>query len=344
MKLFIDVLAKKSGNLTPPIWLMRQAGRYLPEYREVRKNAGSFLDLCYNPILASKVTLQPIERFDFDAAIIFSDILVVPHILGLNVEFVESEGPIVQKVSEDRDLALLSVKELDSSDKMKKVCEALLRTRADLDRSKALIGFAGAPWTVATYIISGRKNDSDYLRRFAISQKHLLRRLIEIIIEQTIIYLSAQIEAGAEVVQLFDSWAGVLSEDEYREFVIEPNKKIVNAIKKYYPDVPVIGFPRGSGILYEEYLASVQVNGLGVDYLLPLGTAAKLKSRVVVQGNLDPVVLLMNKDIIAKKVDSIMESLSSGDFVFNLGHGILKETPIENVSFLVDYVRNWKSN
>lgn len=342
--ILLDVLNKNPDPIEKqktPIWLMRQAGRYLPEYREVRKRAGSFLDLCYNPSLASEVTLQPIRRFDFDAAIIFSDILIVPHILGLSVTFVEGDGPKVETIYEDHDLSKLKVKEFKDSDKIKRVCEALELTRQNLDKTKALIGFAGSPWTVATYIISEKKHNFEFCRNFALNKRKLLSKLIEILTQQTIIYLKAQIDAGADVIQLFDSWSGVLSEDEFEAFVINPTKIIVSEIKKY-SNVPIIGFPKGAGILYKKYVENVSVDAVSIDYFVPLNFAKEIQNSLVVQGNLDPLVMLSDKSLIEEKVGRIMSALSEKDFIFNLGHGIIKETPIENVEFLVDYVRNWK--
>ncbi len=337
MKLLLDVLQKKE-RVETPIWLMRQAGRYLPEYRDIRKKAGSFLNLCYNPTFATDVTIQPIARFDFDAAIIFSDILVVPDILGLNVDFIEGVGPQLDIIKDESELKKLKVSTLQFSDKMQKVCEAISKVKSKLDSTKALIGFAGSPWTVATYMLSNKRHDFDYLRTISLEKTTLLTSLINILIDQTVIYLIAQIDAGADLLQIFDSWAGILTEEEYRRFVIEPNRKIVTEVKKLYPNIPIIGFPKGSGILYEEYINNVNVDAVSLDYCVPLSYAKKLQQKIVVQGNLDPMVLLTGKDIIERKIDAIMSELGSTNFIFNLGHGINKETKIENVSLLVDFV------
>ncbi len=340
MKLLLEVF-KKSKNNIPPIWLMRQAGRYLAEYREVRSMAGSFLDLCYNPELASKVTIQPIDRFDLDGAIIFSDILIVPHILGLDVKFIEGDGPKVENISSLEDLKKLSLKSYEESEKIQKVCSVLKLTKEKLANSKTLIGFAGSPWTVATYVISNKKHDFDFCRKFAYEKKEVLIELIEIITKQTIIYLKSQIDSGAEVIQLFDSWCEILPEEEFHEFVIKPTKTIVSELKKY-SNVPIIGFPKGAGVFYEDYVKETGVDGVSLDYLVPFTQAKKLQESVVIQGNLDPLLLFLSKDKILKQVDKIMEELSDGPFIFNLGHGIMQHTPVDNVKFLVEYVRNWK--
>ena len=339
MKLLLDTVRNKN-NSQIPIWLMRQAGRYLPEYREVRKAAGSFLDLCYNPELASKVTIQPIERFDFDAAIIFSDILVVPHILGLNVEFLEGEGPKVENILEENDLKKLSVKE--KSDKIERVADAIRLTKEKLDKSKTMIGFAGSPWTVATYIISDKKHDFEFCRKFAYSKRDVLKSLINIITKQTIIYLKAQIDAGAELIQLFDSWSGVLCEEEFEEFVIKPTKEIIGEIRKYNSDIVITGFPKGAGFLYKNYAQKVGADCISLDQFVSTEQAKEIAKISAIQGNLDPLVLFEEKDFIRRKLDNILENFANERFIFNLGHGIMQHTKIENVEFLVDYVRNWK--
>lgn len=321
----------------PPVWIMRQAGRYLPEYRKVRESSGSFLDLCYNPSKAAEVTLQPIDRFGFDAAIIFSDILIVPHSLGLDVHFEQGEGPRVERVLEAKDLGKLKIN--PAEEKLQKVYEAIAIVKSTLPEDKALIGFVGGAWTVATYMLEGRgKHDFTYSRKVAFSDPKFLHNLIDIITEQTIHHILGQIRAGAEVIQIFDSWAGVLSGQEYEEFVIKPAAKMIKEIKKHYPDVPVIGFPRGSGYLYEKYMELTGIDGIGVDQSIPVSVMASWGNNIVVQGNMDPVVLLSGKEAIARKVDEIIKNRPK-KFIFNLGHGILPETPVENVEFLVDYIR-----
>lgn len=326
-----------SYNEIAPLWIMRQAGRYLPEYRKIRESLGGFLDLCYNPSKAAEVTMQPIDRFDFDAAIIFSDILIVPHSLGLEVHFEQGEGPRVERVTGVNDLGKLKID--PNSEKLQRVYEALTIVKSRLLGDKALIGFVGGAWTVATYMLEGRgKHDFTHSRKVAYSDPKFLHSLIDIITEQTVCHILGQIKAGADVIQIFDSWAGVLGGREYEEFIIKPTIKIVSEVKKHYPDVPIIGFPRGSGYLYEKYIELTGVNGIGVDQTVPLSRMVSWGESLVVQGNMDPVVLLAGKEAIARKVDEIM-TVRPKKFIFNLGHGILPETPIENVEFLVSCVR-----
>lgn len=343
MKLLLDTLLKKSDGVSTPIWLMRQAGRYLPEYMVLRKEAGSFLNLCYNPTLASEVTIQPIKRFGLDGAIIFSDILVVPDFLGLKLEFLDGEGPKLENIKEIAQLKNLIIKDLNSSEKMQKICDSISITKSKLDKKTSLIGFAGSPWTVSTYILSEKRNDFSSLRLFVSKNKILVKELIDILIEQTIIYLKAQIEAGVEIIQLFDSWAGVLNEQEFQDYVILPNKKIVKEIKKYDPNIPIIGFPRGAGHMYKTYADQVNVDAISLDQNVPINLAKEIKEIKIVQGNLEPLIMLStDKEDIKIGVDRIMSELYGKDFIFNLGHGIIKETPVENVEFLVNYVKNWK--
>jgi uroporphyrinogen decarboxylase len=312
---------------------MRQAGRYLPEYREVRNLAGSFLNLCYSPTLAAKVTMQPIERFDFDAAIIFSDILVVPHSLGLNLDFVEGEGPIVEKIKNNSDLK--KIKE--------KISESLSIVKSSLSKEKTLIGFIGAPWTILSYILDYPKRDFDALRTMCYLEPDFIDNLLDIIVEQSIYYVEEQILAGADVIQIFDSWSGIIPEELFSKYVIESTKKIVYYIKNSYPNVPVICFPRDSGMLYERYIRNVPCDGIGIDYLVPLDMAKNWQGKLVVQGNMDPCVLLSTKDIIASEVNKIMNSLGGKNFIFNLGHGILPQTPVENVEHMINCVRRHKN-
>jgi len=325
-------------NQYVPIWFMRQAGRYLPEYMEVRNTIDNFLELCYHTEKAAKVTIQPITRFDFDAAIIFSDILVLPDLIGWPVSFQKGEGPILKKFENDQDLKSLSTK-LD--DKANFVYEAISKVRSSLDRNKSLIGFAGSPWTVVSYMLEGRgKQDFSISKNFLYTKKDLSKKLIDFITSKTIEHLKGQIKAGADILQLFDSWAGMLSGEEYENFVINPTKEIVSSLKKDYPEVPIIGFPRGSGYLYDDYIDKTGVDAIGVDQFVPISKMKMWQKKLVVQGNLDQVLLLGNKEVITQKVDDILSELGNKNFIFNLGHGILPSTPVENVRFLVDYVRN----
>ena len=338
MTLLQDTFKRK--NNTIPIWFMRQAGRYLPEYMEIRKNVTDFLELCYDSEKAKTVTLQPIDRFDFDAAIIFSDILVLPHALGWKVAFKKAEGPILQKFESDRDLIDINN---NFDKKINCIYDTVNKVRASLDKSKSLIGFAGSPWTVASYMLEGKgKQDFSVSKNFLYNKKKLALQLIDIITEKTIEYLLGQINAGVDIIQLFDSWSGVLSGEEYEVFVIKPTKKIVSSIKKKHPSLPIIGFPRGSGYLYQEYINQTNIDAIGVDQFVPLDIMKKWQENIVVQGNFDPVLLLGNKEVIQKKATDILTCLNNKNFIFNLGHGILPNTPVENVQFLVNYVRNYQ--
>jgi uroporphyrinogen decarboxylase len=323
----------------PPIWLMRQAGRYLPEYRAVRARAGSFLELCYNPALASEVTLQPIRRYGFDAAILFSDILVVPDALGQQVDFVEGEGPRLEPIRGERDLAGLNPEA--TRPKFGRVCETVSRVRQELPDETALIGFCGAPWTVATYMVGGRGSaDQAAARLWAYRDPLGFGRLIDLLVEASAQYLGGQISAGADVVQIFDSWAGSLADDQFQRWVVTPTKAIVALLKTRYPGVPIIGFPRGGGAQVPGYVAATGVDGVGCDTALPLDVIRdELSGRAVVQGNLDPLLLVAGGEALERRVGDILLALSKKRFIFNLGHGIVPETPPENVARLVELVR-----
>ncbi len=342
MNKLINTLLKKEKFSNPPIWVMRQAGRYLPEYREIRSNVKNFLELCYTPKLASEVTLQPIRRFGFDAAIIFSDILVIPDALGVKVEFVKNEGPKLQKISSSADLK--NLKRDNIKNHLQPVFETLSLTKSKLDASTALIGFSGSPWTLACYMIEGGGSKNfEQTRKTAIGDEKFFAELIEILTQSIITYLSHQIEAGADVVKLFDSWAGVLPPQQLRKWVIEPTKKIVSELKKLHPQIPVICFPRGIGAMYEEFAREVGSQGLALDQTLEKNWAKKnLQENLgqVVQGNLDNILLACgSKSEIEKEVLQILESFGDHPFIFNLGHGIIPQTPIENVELVMKLVR-----
>ncbi len=343
MNKLINTLLKKEKFSNPPIWIMRQAGRYLPEYREIRSNVKNFLELCYTPKLASEVTLQPIRRFDFDAAIIFSDILVIPDALGVKVEFVKNEGPKLEKISNIFDLNRLKIDNIKTH--LQPVFEALALTKSKLDTGKALIGFSGSPWTLACYMIEGGGSKNfELTRKKAIQDEEFFLQLIEILTKSIIEYLSEQIKAGADVVKLFDSWAGILPPAQLRKWVIEPTKKIVSEIKKLHPQTPVICFPRGIGMNYQEFAQAIEPHGLALDQNLEKNWVRKnLQEDLgqVVQGNLDNILLACgSKKEIEKEVLGILESFNGQPFIFNLGHGILPETPIENVELVVRLVRS----
>ncbi|WP_274626881.1 uroporphyrinogen decarboxylase [Arvimicrobium flavum] len=335
-RIVVDVL-NGEASFPPPIWMMRQAGRYLPEYREARRQAGGFLDLCYNPDLAVEVTLQPIRRFGFDASILFSDILVVPHALGRDLRFEEGRGPLMTPIREGE------VDELDGEAfhvNLAPVYETVTRLRKELPDETTLIGFCGAPWTVATYMIAGHGTpDQAPARLFAYRAPEAMRRLLNTLAERSAEYLKRQIAAGADVVQIFDSWAGVLDEASFEAFCIEPVRLIVESVRREYPDVPIIGFPRGAGALYDTYRARTGVTALGLDWSVPWTQARKLQAEGAVQGNLDPLRLVAGGRALSEGVDAILSELGNGPLVFNLGHGITPETPIAHVEQMIARVR-----
>lgn len=308
---------------------MRQAGRYLPEYRELRRQAGSFLDLCYTPELAAEITLQPIRRFDMDAAILFSDILVIPHALGQELRFVEGEGPKLGTLG--------ALSQADVAAHIAPVLETVRRVRAELTPEKALIGFAGAPWTVACYMVEGGgSRDFEKARAMAYGDPNAFAALISMVTEATVFYLRAQVEAGANVLQLFDSWAGAASEALFAEYIIAPTQAIVSALKQSHPHIPIIGFPRMAN--YEAFAAQAGVDAVSVDYAYPLAKAAALP--VAVQGNLDPVLLASDGEGALAQAKRIREAFAGKPFVFNLGHGMLPHTPLAHVERLSDYLRH----
>ncbi|MGO8952662.1 MAG: uroporphyrinogen decarboxylase [Rhodomicrobium sp.] len=333
---FVEALAGKTQSI-PPIWLMRQAGRYLPEYLQVREQAGSFLDLCYNPKLATEVTLQPIRRFGFDAAIVFSDILVVPHALGQHVEFLEGEGPKLNPVANAADLSKLSAR--NASERFGLVYEAIERIVSGLCGQTPLIGFCGAPWTVASYMVGGGGSpDQRAAKLLAYRDPQTFKALLELLVETSSAYLIGQINAGVRALQIFDSWAGSLADNDFSSFVIEPTAEIVKRVKAVHPAIPIIGFPRGSSAYFEKYVNGTGIGALGCDTAAPLDLMSEMQSRLPVQGNLDPLLLLAGGDAMERRVKAILQELSPKPFVFNLGHGILPETPVENVERLVRLV------
>jgi uroporphyrinogen decarboxylase len=323
----------------PPIWLMRQAGRYLPEYRAVREKAGGFLKLCYTPELAAEATLQPIRRYGFDAAILFSDILVVPDALGQKVEFVEGEGPRLEPIRVVGELARLNVSATRS--RYGSVFETVSRVRQELPRDTALIGFCGAPWTVATYMVGGQGSaDQAEARAWAYRDQSGFQRLIDLLVETSAEYLCGQVAAGADVLQIFDSWAGSLPDDQFARWVVAPTKALVQRVKAKHPQVPIIGFPRGAGVQAAGYIEATGVDGVGCDTAMPLALiAVKLAGKAVVQGNLDPLLLVAGGEAMERRVAAILTALSGKRFIFNLGHGIVPQTPPENVARLVELVR-----
>ncbi|MGB3021004.1 MAG: uroporphyrinogen decarboxylase [Methyloceanibacter sp.] len=335
---FLSALGGRTTN-PPPIWLMRQAGRYLPEYRKVRHQAGSFLDLCYSPQLAAEVTLQPVRRFDLDAAIVFSDILVVPHALGQRVEFVEGEGPRLQPIRSVKDLEKLTP--ALAVERLAPVYETLVRVVSELPSEIPVIGFCGAPWTVATYMVEGGGSRvQTEARLWAYRDPDGFQQLIDLLVETSASYLLRQIQAGAGVLQIFDSWSGGLPEDEFARWCIAPTQAIVDRVKAQAPGIPIIGFPRGSGVLTKTYASQTRIDAIGCDTSLPLAfMREQLQTRLPVQGNLDPLLLVVGGEQLEARVGEIVSMLGSGPFVFNLGHGIVPETPPEHVAKLVAMVK-----
>ncbi len=340
-KSFLRALAGES--VTPsPIWLMRQAGRYLPEYRDLRTRSSGFLDFCYSPDLAVEATLQPIRRFGFDASILFSDILVIPDALGQDVTFREGEGPVLAPLESAADISRLERAGL--IDHLAPVYEIVEQLCRELPNPVALIGFAGAPWTLATYMVEGRGgSDFGKVRRWADTGESFAS-LIDLLVDAVTDHLTAQIRHGAEAVQLFDSWAGVLSESQFRRWVIEPTKEIVRRLGEACPGVPVIGFPRGAGALYADYVRETGVAAVSLDSGVPLSWAAETLGPIcTVQGNLDNLALIAGGDLMESEVRRILDALSAGPFVFNLGHGVLPDTPAQHVADLVGLVRGGSS-
>jgi uroporphyrinogen decarboxylase len=320
-----------------PVWLMRQAGRYLPEYRAIRESAPDFLTTCYTPDLAVEITLQPIRRFGLDAAILFSDILVIPDGLGQEVRFEAGEGPVLAPIG-PQDLAGLSLNRMN--DHLAPVFETVRRVKASLDAATALIGFAGAPWTLAAYMAEGGgSKDFAAARTWAAEDPASFGHLIDLLTEAVIGLLRRQIDAGADAVQLFDSWAGILSADGFQRWCVAPAAAIVTALGESHPGVPLIGFPRGAGFQYAGYVQATGCAGLQLDHGVPLEQVAELQRRVTVQGNLDPVLLLVGGKAMERQIQAILAALGDGPHIFNLGHGVLPPTPPDHVAQLVEIVR-----
>ena len=331
------VLAGETAAV-PPVWLMRQAGRYLPEYRRLRQSAESFLDLCYTPELAVEITLQPVRRFDFDAAILFSDILVVPDGMGMTVGFEDGHGPVLVPVRNAGDLAALDPDRAVAH--CAPVYEAVSAIRAALAPEKTLIGFAGGPWTVATYAVEGGSSRSfETVKAWMWRDPEGFGRLIDMLTAATVEHLSRQIDAGADCVQIFESWAGVLAEPEFRRYVVGPTRRVVEALRARHPAAPVIGFPRGAGSLIGDYVAATGVTAISLDTGVPLAQAREIERSVPVQGNLDPLLLAAGGMALEERIGEIVSGLAGGPHIFNLGHGIVPQTPPDHVAELVSAVR-----
>jgi uroporphyrinogen decarboxylase len=326
-------------DAVPPVWMMRQAGRYLPEYRAVREKAGGFLDLCFNPELAAEVTLQPVKRFGFDAAILFSDILIVPLAFGRKVEFLVGEGPKLEPLVDAA--AIASLHENIDGKILAPIYETVARVKSTLNEQTTLIGFCGAPWTVATYMVAGEATpDQAPARLFAHRDPASFTRLIELLVRGSVEYLVGQLRAGADVVQIFDTWAGVLGPEQFERWCIEPTRAIVAGVRAQVPDAKIIGFPRGASAMALPYVIATGVDAIGLDWTFPRSLARDiLQPRVPVQGNVDPLALLAGGAALDREVDDVIATLSAGPLIFNLGHGILPATPIAHVERMLKRVR-----
>lgn len=345
MKLLSQVLSLKKPQSRTPLWVMRQAGRYLPEYRKTRKEFKSFIEFCLTPEAASQVTLQPLRRFDFDAAIIFSDILIIPYAFGMEVAFIEGFGPQLQPIRTDDDFSRLQAPNMEVYGK---VAAAIKQTREVMNRdfpATALIGFAGAPWTVASYMIEGSGSKTfPEVFRLLYNNPGLFDKIIDKVTSATIAYLKIQVEAGAEVIKLFDSWSGLVPADLFHKYVILPTQKIISGIKAAYPAVPVIGFPRNAGARYTQFAHETGADAIAIDQHLPLEFAIKNFPRLAIQGNFDNMLLAYGEvDQIDKEARRILDSVNDIPHIFNLGHGILPETPIGNLLALIKAVRTHES-
>jgi uroporphyrinogen decarboxylase len=338
-KPILNVLAGQKPEHTP-VWLMRQAGRYLPEYRELRAKAKNFLKMCLTPEMATEITLQPIRRFNMDAAILFADILLIPFALGQDLDFREGEGPVLQKVETSSDLSKL----IYNNTTLLPVYETLDRVKSQLPKHTALIGFCGAPWTVACYMIDGNsKQDFATAKNWVKEKPEDLDHLIDILIESSVQYLSHQIKAGAEVVQIFDSWAGLLQGDDFNRFVIQPTKRLVAELKELHPAIPVIGFPREAGKGYHAYIRETGVDAISIDQKVDI-VMAKRDLQIVkpLQGNLDPEILIKGGAEMVATLERIMTNFGAMHIV-NLGHGVVPQTPPEHVGLMVETVHKFNA-
>lgn len=340
-KLVMNVLNGESYKV-PPIWLMRQAGRYLPEYKETRKRAGNFLNLCYTPELATEVTLQPIKRFGFDASILFSDILVIPDAIGRSVRFVEGEGPRLEPigVSEIDDLVEKFKSSEEAIEFLQPVFDAVSNIRSELPDETTFLGFCGAPWTVATYIIAGRGTpDQAPTRLFAFKHRDKFTELLNLLSDISADYLIKQLRSGADAVQIFDSWSGVLGNGDFEDFCIKPVKRIVDRVRASIPDAKIIGFPKSCGFNYLNYRQKTGVDCVSLDWSVPHDISIQMQAHGAIQGNLDPMRLISGGDALDRGIDDIIDNLGNGPLIFNLGHGITPDAEISNVEHLLKRIR-----
>jgi uroporphyrinogen decarboxylase len=313
----------------PPVWFMRQAGRILPEYRELRAKAGSFMNLCFNPEWAAEVTLQPTRRFPLDAAIVFADILLIPEALGQKVWFEAGEGP---RLGDLPSIEAMEAAIEGSTAHLANIGETLSRVRAELEPDRALIGFAGAPWTVAIYMLQGRGGEQAAARKYAFAEPEALDRLIAVLVESTARYMAMQVRAGAQVLQIFESWAELLPEDVFERIVTRPHAAIVRRLRELGVTVPIIGFPRGGASLLDEYAAGSGVDVIGMDVTASAALGQRLQQTHAVQGALDPVLLRVGGPALDARIDQMIEQWGGGRYIFNLGHGVSPDTPIEHVA------------
>jgi uroporphyrinogen decarboxylase len=336
--LLLDTLRGTNASRRP-IWLMRQAGRYLPEYRALRAEKGGFLELVYDSEAAAEITLQPIRRFGFDGAILFSDILIVPYAMGQRLEFLAGEGPRLSPALVDAALDGLEA----VPERLSPIYQTVRLVKQQLGPETTLLGFAGSPWTVATYMVAGEgSRDQEATRAFAYRDPGAFQAIVDAIVAVTVEYLSGQIEAGAEAVQLFDSWAGSLSPAQFERWVIAPNAEIVRRLKARHAEIPVIGFPKGSGAKLPDYARETRVDALGIDETVdPVWAARVLPGGLPVQGNLDPLLLLAGGAEMERQARHLLEAFAGRPHVFNLGHGIGQTTPVAHVEQLVALVRKW---
>ena len=342
MSIFLKCVNGQSVH-RPPIWFMRQAGRYLSEYRDTRKRAGSFLDLCYNSELATEVTLQPIDRFGFDAAILFADILLILDALGVKVQFIEGHGPLLDPVKNKNDIQRISNLE-QIHEKLFPVYETVKKLKKQLPKDVPLIGFAGAPWTLATYLINGKgEQGSLTAKKFLIKNNEEFEEIINLLTEATIEYLIMQIRSGADVIKIFDSWAGALNADMVLRYSLKPIKRIVNEIKKKYPNIPFIVFPRSVNTIYSNFSNEECFDVLAVDQFLDRRWIAEnIQPKKIIQGNLDPLFLTQKKDTLIQELKKVTEDFKTFPYIFNLGHGITPDAKVENVELVVDYIKGIK--
>ena len=325
-----------------PVWMMRQAGRHLPEYRELRSKNGSFLDFCYAPSAAAEATLQPVRRYDIDAAIIFSDILVIPDALGQNVTFKEGVGPLLDPICNFNDLSLLNSTKLDQ--RLAPVYEALGRVREKLSKEQALFGFAGAPWTLATYMIQGKGGDRTSARVFAYQNPEFMEKLFELLIDSIARHLINQLRAGADAIQIFESWAEDLSDFGFENWVIKPTKALVDKVRLEIPDAAIIGFPRGASNRVKSYSENIKINAVGLDIGADILAARRsVGDKLCLQGNLDPMCLVAGGQVLESETLRIVEAAKTGPHIFNLGHGVVPQTPIENVNKMISTIRGAES-